>query len=130
MINFILKCINKHNILEIGQDLENKFKHEMEIDKQRALENYKGELLAAVEDRMKLEIKDVEIRERLNCHMEMEKLQQDFELLLKEELGLKYTTCLLFLSQIFIIFTLFSLFQIRWKRKFANNTKKSYLATK
>lgn len=62
----------------------------MELDKQKALEKLKSELLAMVEDRMKSEIKDVEIRERLACQMEKERQSQEFEILLKDELGLNH----------------------------------------
>lgn len=59
----------------------------MELDKQKALEKLRAELLATMEDRMKMEIKEVEIRERVACHAEMQKQQKQFEINLKDELG-------------------------------------------
>ncbi|XP_019771879.1 uncharacterized protein LOC109545555 [Dendroctonus ponderosae] len=81
-----LQALTHKGILEIGQELERKFRQEMELDKQKALEKYKSELLTVVEDRMKSEVKDVEIRERLACQMEKERQSQEFEILLKDEL--------------------------------------------
>ncbi|XP_050304906.1 uncharacterized protein LOC126742308 [Anthonomus grandis grandis] len=82
-----LQALTHKGILEIGEGLEKKFKEDMESDKQKALDKYKAELLATIEDRMKSEIKDVEIRERLACHIEMEKKQEEFGVTLKEELN-------------------------------------------
>ncbi|KAL1491541.1 hypothetical protein ABEB36_012123 [Hypothenemus hampei] len=81
-----LQALTHKGIIEIGEGFERKFKEEAELDKQKTLERYRNELLANLDDWMKSEIKNVEIRERLACYAEMERMQQEFELILKEEL--------------------------------------------
>ncbi|XP_076266129.1 uncharacterized protein LOC143199892 [Rhynchophorus ferrugineus] len=87
-----LQALTHQGILEIGKAIEDRFKQEMEEDKRQSLEKLRAELLATIDDRMRAEIKDAEIRERLNCQMEMEKRQLEFDLVLQDELDRLETT--------------------------------------
>ncbi|CAH1126854.1 unnamed protein product [Ceutorhynchus assimilis] len=81
-----LQALTHQGILEIGKELEDKFKMDMEVEKKKSLEMYKADLIASVEDRMKCDIKDLEIKQKIACHIELQKQQQDFELYLKQQL--------------------------------------------
>ncbi|XP_030761525.1 uncharacterized protein LOC115886491 [Sitophilus oryzae] len=81
-----LQALTHQGIIEIGLELEKKFVQDMEEDKQQILEKMRLKLLAGAEEKLKADLKDVEIRERLLCQVEMEKRKLEFDALLKYEL--------------------------------------------
>ncbi|XP_060533449.1 cilia- and flagella-associated protein 45-like [Cylas formicarius] len=81
-----LQALTHRGILQIGKELEDRTAHQAEMEKEKALEKYRDELLKTMEETLKSTIKDVEVRERLNCSMLMERQNQEFEIKLRAEL--------------------------------------------
>ncbi|KAG5877083.1 hypothetical protein JTB14_011787 [Gonioctena quinquepunctata] len=82
-----IQALTHEGIMNIGTGIEKKFMNEMNMDKETALATQQKNLLHSFGDSIKAEIKDVEARERAACQREIERLTQEFELHLEEELG-------------------------------------------
>ncbi|KAJ8946921.1 hypothetical protein NQ314_008720, partial [Rhamnusium bicolor] len=81
-----IQALTHQGILNIGRDIEIKFWNEMEMEKERALADQRRHMLDEFEDQLKAEIKLVELREQAACQKEMQRITEEFEARLIEEL--------------------------------------------
>ncbi|XP_057651781.1 uncharacterized protein LOC130891197 [Diorhabda carinulata] len=82
-----MQALTHEGILDIGHQIELKFIRQMEIEKEEALESQKQELMNKFQDSIKQTIKDAEVKEKAACQRELEKMSEEFELKLKEEIN-------------------------------------------
>ncbi|GJQ88518.1 hypothetical protein Trydic_g15977 [Trypoxylus dichotomus] len=81
-----IKALTHEGILAIGYDIEMKYRNEMIIEKNKALEEQEEHLLTLAERVKRVAVKMARDEEQSECEKRFQQLQQEFEERLKVEL--------------------------------------------